>query len=288
MTAACQRWAANADRGRLCLILTADEEAGGELGASALAASGLLDVEVVVIGEPSGIDEPWEAIHLISRGICCFEVEIQGMQGHSGLSARLPTSAAVAAAKAVLALDALAPSHPSTASYPCEPTVNAGVQLAAGVFYGVHPGHARVACDIRLVPGMSRDVLDREITSALAAALPDDVEWTVTHRADGLGWTPAVEIAADHPVVDAARLACQEVLGRTPPLAAYPGGTDAAAFAIVAGIPCIASLGPGWLSVAHGPNERVALSQVHEATQIYAVLAADHLSRDPAGIAEPP
>ena len=283
MLAATQRWAATARRGRLCLVLTADEEAGGELGAWPLAASGLLDVDGVVIGEPSGIEQPWEAIHLVSRGVCCFDVELRSRQGHSGLSPRLPTSASVAAAKAVLALNDLTLSHPVEASYPCEPTVNAGVQIEAGVYYGVHPGFARVACDVRLVPGMSREQLDREVTSALEAVLPADVEWAVSYREDRLGWIPAVEIAPDHLIVSAARAACEHVLGRKLPFAAYPGTTDATALTTEAGIPCIASLGPGWLSVAHGPNERVGLTQVREATEIYESLVATYLCDDQSG-----
>ena len=280
MIVAAQRWAATAKRGRLCLVLTADEEAGGELGAWPLAASGLLNVDGVVIGEPSGIEEPWEAIHLVSRGVCCFDVELSSRQGHSGLSSMLPTSASVAAAQAVLALKDLTVEHPVEVSYPCEPTVNAGVQIEAGVFYGVHPGHARVACDVRLVPGMTRGHLDREITSALEAALPDDVEWKVSYRGDQLGWIPAVEIAPGHRIVKAARLACEQVLGRKLPFAAYPGTTDATALTTEASIPCIASLGPGWLSVAHGPNERVGLTQVREATEIYACLVTTYLRDD--------
>ena len=284
MLAAAQRWAATAERGRLCLVLTADEESGGEVGAWALAASGLLDVDGVVIGEPSGIEQPWEAIHLVSRGVCCFDVELRSTQGHSGLSPRLPTSASVAAAQAVLVLNDLALSHPVEASYRCEPTMNAGVQIEGGVFYGVHPGYARVACDVRLVPGMSREQLDRDITSALTAALPEDVEWRVTYRSDRLGWIPAVEMAPDHLIVRAARAACEHVLDRTPPFAAYPGTTDATALTTEAGIPCIASLGPGWLSVAHGPNERIGLSQVREATEIYEYLVTTYLGSDQSGL----
>lgn len=272
MIAASQRWATTADRGRLCLILTADEEAGSNLGSHALAASGILDVEAIVIGEPSGVEKPWESMFLVSRGISCFDVEIQGTQGHSGLSESLPTSATVAAAGALLALHRLTPTHPPNDVYHYAPTVNAGVQIEGGVFYGVHPGHARVACDVRLVPGMTREQLTHDIEAALTASLPRDVDWSVRYRSDQLGWMPAVEIAPDHPIVVAAQSACQTVLGRPLPFAAYPGGTDATPFFTRAGIPCIASLGPGWLSVAHGPNERVGLDQVREAVDLYTSL----------------
>jgi acetylornithine deacetylase/succinyl-diaminopimelate desuccinylase-like protein len=73
--------------------------------------------------------------------------------------------------------------------------------------------------------------------------------------------------------VAAALDACERVLGRRPPLAAYPGGTDATAFTHGAGIPCIASLGPGWLTCAHGPNEHIGVADLRAAVDLYADLA---------------
>src|SRR5690606_27264305 len=257
MLVAARSWSATARQGRLDLIFTADEEAGSQLGAWELARRGLVDVEAVLVGEPSGITTEWEQLSVVSRGICCFEVTVHGRQGHSGLSERLPTSATVAAARAVLAIDALRPRHPLAGDIPRTPTVNAGVRIGGGVFFGVHPGHATVDCEVRLVPGMRRDELVADVRAALAAAMPADVRWDVRLRPDQLGWLPASEIAADHPLVRAAGDAAAQVLGRKLPLGVYPGGTDASAFSLGAGVPSIASLGPGWLSVAHAPNEHV-------------------------------
>src|SRR5690606_7260647 len=73
--------------GRVSLVLTADEEQGSDAGAQSLSRSSLMPaVDALLIGEPSGIDEPWESLFLVSRGICCFEIEIETTQGHSGLS----------------------------------------------------------------------------------------------------------------------------------------------------------------------------------------------------------
>ncbi|HLV57287.1 MAG TPA: M20/M25/M40 family metallo-hydrolase [Natronosporangium sp.] len=277
MLVAARTWSATARRGRLDLIFTADEEAGSQLGAWELARRGLVDVEAVLVGEPSGITTEWEQLSVVSRGICCFEVTVHGRQGHSGLSERLPTSATVAAARAVLAIDALRPRHPPAGEIPRTPTVNAGVRIGGGVFFGVHPGHATVDCEVRLVPGMRRDELVADVRAALAAAMPADVRWDVRLRPDQLGWLPASEIAADHPLVRAAGDAAAQVLGRKLPLGVYPGGTDASAFSQGAGVPSIASLGPGWLSVAHAPNEHVGRSQVRDAAEIYRRIATAFL-----------
>jgi acetylornithine deacetylase/succinyl-diaminopimelate desuccinylase-like protein len=81
-------------------------------------------------------------------------------------------------------------------------------------------------------------------------------------------------------VVRAAQRACVDVLGRELPLGAYPGGTDATHFANIGGIPSIAALGPGWLSVAHGPDEHVGVSQLAQAERLYERLAHVYLGED--------
>jgi acetylornithine deacetylase/succinyl-diaminopimelate desuccinylase-like protein len=281
MLVAAQRWARNASSGRLELVFTADEEAGSQYGAKALCDQDLVEADALIIGEPSGISEPWEAMFLVSRGICCFDVVIEGTQGHSGLSEHLPTSATVAAAETILALhNDLELSFEPHPDYDYRPTINAGVRIEGGVFYAVHPGHATVSCDIRLVPGMQLDRLDREVKGALANALPQDVGWHLRYREDQLGWMEPAAIDPDHEVVAAARAGCEEALGRPLPYAAYPGGTDATFFISVAGIPTIASLGPGWLSVAHGPNECVGLDQLEQATVLYEAVARRFLQEE--------
>ncbi|HEU4657103.1 MAG TPA: M20 family metallopeptidase [Capillimicrobium sp.] len=275
---AAARWARDPGaRGRLVIVLTADEEAGSVWGAEALAAAGAVEADAMVIAEPSGLREPWEAIFLGSRGICCFELEIRGRQGHSGLSELLPPSATVAAARAIQALAELRPSHPQIPGYRAEPTVNAAVQLQGGVFFGVHPGTATVGCEVRTVDGMERDVLEAELREAVAAAIPLELEWELRFRDDRLGWMPPSKASPEHRVVEAAQRACEDVLGRRLPLAAYPGGTDATAFTQVAGLPCIASLGPGFITCAHGPNEFVPVEGLRQAVDLYGTLVCHYM-----------
>jgi succinyl-diaminopimelate desuccinylase len=273
MILAADRWAREARQGRLVLALTADEEAGSVCGAEALVAAGEIRADAMVIAEPSGIVEPWEAVFLASRGIACFEVTITSKQGHSALSPHLPTSATVAAAKLVIALAEFIPSHPEGHGYVAHPTVNPAVRVEGGVFYGVHPGEAVVASEVRTVPGMDRDVLEQELRALVAGALPPDVDWSLRPEPGRLGWMAPSIAEPRHPVVTAALDACEQVLGRRPPLAAYPGGTDATAFTHGAGIPCIASLGPGWLTCAHGPNEHIGVADLRAAVDLYADLA---------------
>ena len=55
--------------GRLSLLFTADEEDGAAFGARHVAATVPLEADGVVIGEPGGIEEDFDRLHLVSRGI---------------------------------------------------------------------------------------------------------------------------------------------------------------------------------------------------------------------------
>jgi len=271
------RWARTAEQGRIQLVFTADEEAGSAHGAQLLAERGAVDAEALLVAEPSGMAHSWEAVYLVSRGIACFDVTVDATQGHSGLSERLGTSATVGAARLIDALARLQPSHPSAAAIAQAPTVNAAVRMEGGVTFGVHPGFARFASEVRLVPGMAPETLDRELRATLDAALAPGVNYELTYEDGPLGWSDAAAIAPEHRLVASVQRAAQQVLGRSLPLDAYPGGTDASVFTLKAGIPSIAAFGPGLLSVAHGADEYVPVADLHEAVAMYELVMRDYL-----------
>jgi acetylornithine deacetylase/succinyl-diaminopimelate desuccinylase-like protein len=116
---------------------------------------------------------------------------------------------------------------------------------------------------------MERDVVRAAIDELVQRTVAGQGSATVHYAEGSLGWMPATEIDPAHPIVSAANRAAETVLGTPLPFAAYPGGTDAAYFMGEAGIPTVVSLGPGWLSVAHGANEKVGVSQLGQAIDIY-------------------
>ncbi|MCR2800223.1 M20/M25/M40 family metallo-hydrolase [Microbacterium sp. zg-Y818] len=259
--------------GRLSLVLTADEEQGSDAGAKALAADGLLpDLDAIVIGEPSGIIDPWEAVYLVSRGICCFHIDVLARQGHSGLSHTLGRNATLHAADLLHAFETFRPTVDTPGEVGCAPTVNPGMFISGGVSFGTWPGQCRVSMEVRLVPGMSQQTLHSEVDALVRATLPADVDYRISYLGSGQGWMPAVELSPKTVVARAAQLATKSVLGRSVPFAAFPGGTDATYFMGQGGIPTIASLGPGWISVAHGANEKVGVSQLYQAHRLYGTL----------------
>ena len=62
------------------------------------------------------------------------------------------------------------------------------------------------------------------------------------------------------------------------PLAAFAGASDAYPFQHIGGIPTIASLGPGLLTPAHGPNEWISLESLRQAPAIFTNLAIEYCS----------
>lgn len=284
MMLAIERFAAGDGAGTVSLVLTADEEQGSDAGAKALCASGLLpEVDDIVIGEPSGIAEPWEAIYLVSRGICCFDIEVMTTQGHSGLSRSLGRNATLHVADLLHAFETFIPTVDAPGEVACSPTVNPGIFVSGGVSFGTWPGYCRVSMEVRLVPGMSQSALHREVDELVRATLGADVGYRIKYKESGQGWMPAVELSPTSAVARAAQIAARAVLKRDVPFAAFPGGTDATYFMGEGGIPTIASLGPGWISVAHGANEKVGVGQLAEATDLYEALISSYFDQRKAG-----
>jgi len=257
--------------GDVVLAFTADEEAGSSLGAQYVAPR-LTGIDACLIGEPSGVDDDWQGVCLVSRGVCGFRIRVRGTQTHSSLSDRIPSvNASLVMAQLLLAIKGelkldFTP-HPYGG---VKPTLNPGVLVSGGVYFGVVPGVAEFACDLRTLPGMDEAGVRRSVDEWLDAKRRADPSLDVEVEFEpGLTWIPPAEIPVTHPLVKAACESIDGVLGRTPPLAVFPGGTDAPWYQ-QAGIPTLPSLGPGWLSCCHGPNEFVTLEAVHQAARVYA------------------
>lgn len=266
--------------GDLVLVFTADEEAGSVLGSKWLAEQGHLAADVAVIGEPSGIMEEWEAVHVISRGAALFKIHIAGTQMHSSISDRIHgVNATVQMARLIERMDREMKGYLRYEPHrlcPQGPTVNVGVMAEAGVFYGVYPGHAEFACDIRTLPGMTEESVMADVQRFLDDAMADQPELDAE-----LAWelmVPATEISPEEPIVQELLMAAHDVLGMTPAVDAFPGATDAAAIQLTSGIPTVAAFGPGMLPRAHSPNEYMAAEGPGQAALIYGLSAHRYLS----------
>jgi acetylornithine deacetylase/succinyl-diaminopimelate desuccinylase-like protein len=281
MVVAAERLAADPpSAGRLTLLFTADEENGAALGARHVAAEGLDGAEAVVIGEPGGLVEDFDRLHLVSRGIARARVVARSRQGHSSLADGLDgINAGVAAARATvavadeLALDVPANEH-DLAGW--EATVNAGLAFRGGVGYGVLPGRIAVDTEVRLLPGMEREAVDAalaDVVARVADRAGDATEVGLEWDAAPNDWLEPTLVAPDHALAVAARRACERVLGAAPPDSVFPGTTDATWFATLAGVPTLPALGPGLLRRAHAADEWVSAEATRRAVELYVELA---------------
>ena len=267
--------------GELLLLINVDEEHSMAFGSEYLATEYGIEADVALLGEPSGINGPeFEFLHLLSRGISCFQIRVHGTQMHSSLTDRIPAVNAIVKLSEVLSrmrqtLELTFDPHPLCAA----PTVNLGVKIEGGVGYGVCPGVAKFQSDIRTLPGMTQEGLKNDLERCLHEIRRDDpsLEVELEFEKPPLNWFAPTEVDANHPLVGILLDVAQHVLGWRPKLSAFPGGTDAKNFQTLAGIPTIPSFGPGWLPLAHGPNECVGVEAIVHAAKIYALAAKNYL-----------
>jgi acetylornithine deacetylase/succinyl-diaminopimelate desuccinylase-like protein len=276
--------------GRLSLLFTADEEDGATFGAHHVATTHRLDADAVVIGEPGGIEEDFDRIHLVSRGIARLRLIARGRQGHSSLSGVPGTrNAGVDAARLVAAVaDRLVLEVPPNVDglEGWQATVNTGMTYRGGVGYGVLPGRIAVDTEVRLLPGMDRDALTASFTELTARVAGETgADLAVEYDAAPNDWLPAAAVPADDAVARATQSACRRVLGRTPPLAVFPGTTDATWFDAGQGLPTLPAVGPGLLRRCHGADEWVSVDAVRRSVDLYAELAGEFCAADAAAVA---
>jgi acetylornithine deacetylase len=195
---------------------------------------------------------------------------------HSSLSDRLPSvNATVQMARLIDRMDRELLGRLRRPAGAGTPTVNVGVMARAGVFYGVYPGEAEFACDIRTLPGMRRDQVEEDLERFLRSATADDPELDAELNLEI--WVPATEIEREHGLVSALREASGIVLGDERPVGVFPGATDAPFFQLTAGIPTVAAFGPGFLPRAHAPNESTPIAGILQAAELYALAARRYL-----------
>ena len=270
-------------RGDLLLVLVADEEAGGRYGSHYLATQHGLKADMALIGEPSGITREWENLHIGSRGVCCFNIKVYGTQMHSSLSDRLPSvNASLKLAELMIRMsrDLKLNFNPHPLC-PTGVTVNLGVRVQGGVYFGVYPGYAEFGTDIRTIPGMEKETVVKDLQAFLDARRKEDPSLKVElELVPSPGdWIAPTEVSQDLPIVQALARASERVLGFRPPFSIYPAGTDAPKFQLGCGIPTVPSFGAGLISVAHGANEWVGVKSIIQACKIYALAAYDVLGK---------
>lgn len=248
-------------RGTVLAVFVGDEEVAS-LGARHFVETSGAGIDWVVIGEPT--DNRVVCAH---KGVVRPVVRVHGVSAHSGT----PDRGVNAIQKAGRLLDLCAGLdadlrrriHPLVGAPSLTPT-----RIHGGEAENVVPDICDLVFDRRTVPGEDHEEVRRELEQLLDRAAASGVEATVLEyrRTSGPAETPA-----DDPFV---RLACDVVrrhgVGEPGPLG-FEGGCDLVHFRSCGAGGIV--LGPGSLSVAHKPDEHVALAELVSASRIYRDIA---------------
>ena len=264
-------------KGTMLLAMTADEEAGSSLGVRWLIEEKGIKADAAIVGEPSGINESFDYLDIATRGVYCFDLTVKGTQMHSSLSdIKHGVNASVKLAKILSRMPTeLKLTYEPNPFCPQGVTINPGVFIRGGVWYGVLPGLCTAGNDIRTLPTMSKEKVSEDIDRWLDRLRTEDPELDVS--AESKLWVEGAEIRQEEPIVMSCAKAYREIFGYEPKIGVFPGGVDARFMINQGRFPAVSAFGPGLLQLAHGPDERVPVEDIIRATKIYAIAALDYL-----------
>jgi len=267
-------------KGDLVFVGVIDEDAAGSAGTRYIIEHGPL-TDYAIVGEPTSL-QPVTA----HKGIDYFEVTFIGKSVHSSVPEN-GVNANLAAAEFISRIEEeLMPVYSKKIHPLCgAPTINvtliqgsakANMPFLLGkspTFAGIIPDICKVYIDIRWTPYQSVEELENDIKKLALkvqknrSGIKADVNYIPLPR-------PAMEIAADNPLVQSIQSNSQCVLGSKFPIKGESYWGDSGLLYGLAKIPTI-MYGPGDIGCAHSDVEWVDISELDAAALIYALTAID-------------
>jgi acetylornithine deacetylase/succinyl-diaminopimelate desuccinylase family protein len=262
--------------GRTGLCLVADEETGGRGGSAYLDQLGLLGHDAVAMLTPeptSGVI--WNA----NRGAITLRITVNGRAAHVGLQHQgvnaFERMLQVAAALQKLKTEV----EERKTCYPIVPVAAAhsilmlGGRVEGGSNFNVVPNRCTFTVERRFNPEEDLETEKAKLFAVFEKVRQQGILLDIEVLQEGL----SSGTAADHPVGLALAETVETVTGKRPSFEMCPGLLETRWYARK-GIPAFA-YGPGFLEVAHGPNEVVDIERIYQHTLIYALVAARLLAR---------
>jgi len=262
-------------QGRIGLCLVADEETGGRGGSHYLDQVGLLGQHAMAMLTPeptSGVI--WNA----NRGAVTLQITVKGKAAHVGLQHQ-GINAFEQMLKVAAGLQTLkAEVEKRKTGYRIAPEAASrsilmlGGRVEGGTNFNVVPEKCTFTLERRFNPEE-----DLETEKARLFALLDQLkQQRIPLEIEVLQEGCSSGVPEDHPVATALAETIEAEVGERPAFEMCPGILETRWYAR-RGIPAFA-YGPGFLDVAHGPNEYIEIERIYQHTLIYALVAARLLS----------
>ena len=259
--------------GRIRLGFVADEE-GMMLGIKGFIERGWADgVDGAVICEPEELE-----LCLFQKGAMRVGVTFHGVMSHGAMpyAGVNPIPALADFIQGVRDLEAREQTrlgeHEHLGLPWCTPTIIRAPKGGEGQL-NVMPETAYLTLDVRTVPGQEHETLFRSLEELGRGVEREGLEVSL-ELIEERPWT---ETPKDDPLVGALEGA-HEVLGKAPRYGGVPGATDGTFLHAWAGVP-IVTVGPGDRLIPHKRDEWVEVSEIVEATRLYAAAAVLFLQR---------
>ena len=262
-------------QGRIGLCIVADEETGGQGGSRYLDQVGLLGKDAIAMLTPeptSGVI--WNA----NRGAITIRITVHGKAAHVGLQHQginaFEQMLKVAAVLKSLKTDV----EKRKTSYRIVPEAAAhsilmlGGLVKGGTNFNVVPESCTFTVERRFNPEEDLETEKIRLFSLLETLQQQGIKLQVEVLQEG----GSSGVSEDQPVARVLAEAIEAVTGERPIFEMCPGFLETRWYARK-GIPAFA-YGPGFLEVAHGPNETIEIERIYQHTIIYALVAARLLS----------
>jgi putative selenium metabolism hydrolase len=233
----------------------------------------------VLLAEPSNL-----RVSRGHRGRMELHVVVRGRSAHASMPAQ-GENAIYGAARIIRSLESL----PNT--FVEDPFLGRGTLVVTrientGGSKNVIPDSCTFVIDRRLTLGETQDtviaqvqeVIERTGVRAEVRLAEFEAASYTGYSWQGVEYYPAWVMPEDHPLVQAAARAVEQVTGARPAIGKWDFSTDGAYTMGVAGIPTV-GLGPGDETLAHTADEHIHLTDCYAAAQIYAQLAVEVLGQ---------
>jgi succinyl-diaminopimelate desuccinylase len=249
----------------LQLAVVSDEESGALNGTHWLHNEGILETDVLVVGEQTN-----NLVGVAERVACGIDLTVFGKAAHGAM----PWAGDNAVMKTARVLAWLEKNYfPKLAekTHPYLPpaTLNIG-RITGGIQWSIVPESCKVEMDRRLLPGETREAAMQELHDALDtyAASVEPLEYKLFSTGEVAA---NINTPPTHPLVQTANGTLAAVCGEERQLTGYVQTSDGRWFARD-GIPIII-FGPSDPAVAHAADEWVSIGQLVEAARFLTLLA---------------